>query len=183
MVLGWPCAPCVVCVCPCQRYPRHSRLAVSLLLLLLDPPPLSPSSLRDVSCLQLALPGYTGFRRRNQDTDLVAPIVGTTDEDRHRKFARAASAVLSSVDGLAATSTSFTSELGSTFTSADYKVPPKNAMAASRSLKPTSEKKFVATTMYANTYPDYVGEVSGRVTEGAVSPCGDSLRGFLLLCL
>lgn len=101
----------------------------------------------------------TGHRRRNNDQDAVAPVIGASDADRHSKFARAASSVLSAVDTLGSTATSLSGEFGRTLKPTDYVVPTKTGpKGAGSSVSSAPSHRFIAKSMYTGSFPDFVQE-------------------------
>jgi hypothetical protein len=121
----------------------------------------------------LAVAGYSGFRRRNEDCELIKPDPGVSDAARHKKFAVAATAVLSKPAELTAQFGTVTSSASLPIKPEDYKVPPRSSAAP----RLAPDAKFVGQSLYSATYPDYFRDVrssSRRLSAGvflAVSQC------------
>lgn len=102
-----------------------------------------------------AVTGYTGFRRRNEDAELLKPDPGVDEAARHKKFTLAASAVLAKPDSLTSTFATQTGSASSTVRPSDYVVPDKKGPTS----KPIPEAKFIGQSLYSSQYPDFFKDV------------------------
>ncbi len=102
-----------------------------------------------------AVAGYTGFRRRNEDVELLKPDPGVDEAARHKKFTLAASAVLAKPDALTTTFATQAAAATSAVKPSDYVVPSKKGPAS----KPAPEAKFIGQSLYSSQYPDFFKEV------------------------
>ena len=103
----------------------------------------------------LAVGGYTGFRRRNEDCELIKPDPGVSEAERHKKFAVTANAVLAKPAEVTTTYGTVTAASSAALKPTDYKVPTKGG----RDPKLPPDARFVGTSLYSAQYPDYFADV------------------------